>query len=121
MIENYVDVIKNRYAEFNGRANRKEFWLFWLVVIIVEAVFFILLNIIAKAAGFDVLYWGLSALLWTFLIAMFIPMLALIIRRLHDIGKAGTWFFISFVPFIGGIWLLILLLTDSQQETNQFD
>ena len=89
-------------------------------MIIVEAVFFILLNNIANAAGFDVLYWGLSALIWAFLIAM-LQMLALIIRRLHDIGKAGTWFFISFVPFIGGIWLLILLLTDSQQETNQFD
>jgi uncharacterized membrane protein YhaH (DUF805 family) len=59
-------------------------------------------------------------LLVLYSLAIFIPNLAVIVRRLHDQDKSGWWFFISFVPIIGGIWLLILYLTDGTPGPNRF-
>jgi uncharacterized membrane protein YhaH (DUF805 family) len=53
-------------------------------------------------------------------LAAMIPGLAVSIRRLHDIGKSGWWLLIAFVPLIGGIWLIVLLATDSQPGNNQW-
>lgn len=47
-------------------------------------------------------------------------MIAVTVRRLHDIGKSGFWYFICLIPLIGLIWLLVLLCTDSQPGQNQF-
>ena len=55
-----------------------------------------------------------------YLAAVFIPTLAVTARRLHDIGKSGTWFFIYFVPLIGGIWLLVLLFSNSEPGMNKW-
>jgi uncharacterized membrane protein YhaH (DUF805 family) len=59
-------------------------------------------------------------LLALYSLAVFIPNLAVIVRRLHDQDKSGWWFFIGFVPIIGGIWLLILYLTDGTPGPNQY-
>ena len=48
------------------------------------------------------------------------PSLAVEVRRLHDIGKSGWWWFITFVPVIGGIWLIVLLATGSQSGNNRY-
>ena len=61
-----------------------------------------------------------AALLGLWWLAIFIPNLAVIVRRLHDQDKSGWWFFIGFVPIIGGIWLLILYLTDGTPGPNQY-
>jgi uncharacterized membrane protein YhaH (DUF805 family) len=54
-----------------------------------------------------------------YVLAMFIPSLAVVVRRLHDVGKGGGWFFIILVPFIGSLWLLVLMCTDSVAD-NRF-
>ena len=50
----------------------------------------------------------------------FIPGLAVIVRRLHDVGKSGWFYLIVLIPFIGLIWLLILYCTDGQKEDNKW-
>jgi uncharacterized membrane protein YhaH (DUF805 family) len=55
-----------------------------------------------------------------YMLAVIIPSLAVMVRRLHDIGKSGGWFFISFIPIVGAIWLLILLCKEGQVEDNQY-
>ena len=120
MLENFIDVLKNKYAKFDGRASRSEFWLFWLVIIIVEVIFFVLLNLIANAAGLGVVYWIFATVLWLCLLAVLVPMLGLLVRRLHDVGKKGSWIFIALVPFAGGIWLIVLLASKPQEGANQF-
>jgi uncharacterized membrane protein YhaH (DUF805 family) len=59
-------------------------------------------------------------LLALYSLAVFLPNLAVIVRRLHDQDKSGWWFFIGFVPIIGGIWLLVLYLTDGTPGPNQY-
>jgi len=120
MLNNFVDVLTNRYVCFDGRANRREFWLFWLIIIIFQAAFFVLLSLIVEVTGMGAIYWIFASLLWLFLLSMLLPMLGLLVRRLHDIGKQGSWVFIAFVPIVGGIWLLVLIASKSQESVNQF-
>ena len=55
-----------------------------------------------------------------YMLAVLIPGIAVFVRRMHDIGKSGWWFFISLIPLIGGIWLLVLLATDGSSEDNNY-
>ena len=92
----YKKVILENYANFDGRARRSEYWYF----VLLNTIFVILALLINP-----VLY-GLYALL------VLVPGLAVSVRRLHDVGKSGAWLFISLVPIIGGIWLLVLMATE---------
>jgi uncharacterized membrane protein YhaH (DUF805 family) len=105
----YLDVLRN-YATFEGRASRKEYWMFNLF----HTIFIIALAIIMT---FNDLV-GYVFLLYV--IATIIPSIAVSIRRLHDINKSGWWFFISCVPLIGGIWYFVLLVTAGDEGANSF-
>jgi len=105
-----------KYAVFNGRARRKEYWMFTLFNVIFSIVAIVLDNILGTASedlGYGLIY-GLFGL------AIIIPTLAITVRRLHDIGKSGWWILISLIPIIGGIWLFVLTVTDSQPGDNQY-
>lgn len=111
----YLLVLK-KYADFSGRARRKEYWMFVLfnmIFLFVAMVFDSILG--TNLGGFE---YGLFYTLYS--LGVLIPSLAVAVRRLHDIGKSGWWLFISLVPLIGGIWLLVLLLMDSQPGLNQY-
>jgi uncharacterized membrane protein YhaH (DUF805 family) len=106
----------SQYADFSGRARRKEYWMFILFNMIFALLAMTLDNLLGiamKEIGYGPLY-GLYA------IAMFIPGLAVLIRRLHDVGKSGWMLFILFIPLVGLIWLFILLCSDSQTEENKW-
>ncbi len=119
----YIHCLKN-YANFSGRARRSEFWFF----ILFHFIFMIALGFlssffdeffIAKDDSNDL--GSLPMILYLiYIVAMLIPTFAVTVRRLHDMGKSGTWFFIYFVPLIGGIWLLVLLFSDSQPGINKW-
>ncbi|MFK0167784.1 DUF805 domain-containing protein [Streptomyces sp. NPDC090306] len=107
----YTDVLK-KYVTFEGRARRSEYWMFMLFNIIIAAV----LLILSGATGskiFTIIY-------VVYVLAVLLPSLGVLVRRLHDTGRSGAWFFISFVPFVGGIWLFVLTLLDSQPAPNQY-
>jgi uncharacterized membrane protein YhaH (DUF805 family) len=111
----YLKVLK-QYADFSGRARRKEYWMFFLFNMIFAFLAAIIDNVIGTASpefGYGVFY-GIYAL------GMIIPGLAVGVRRLHDVGKSGWMLLISLIPLIGGIWLLVLMVTDSQQGTNKW-
>ena len=113
----YLKVVRDNYANFSGRARRQEYWMFLLFNII----FLFLFAFVGALLGgiFDAPEFGM-ALYFLYALAVLIPGLAVAVRRLHDIGKSGAWYFICFVPFIGGIWLLILLCTEGERVENQY-
>ena len=51
---------------------------------------------------------------------LFVPSLAFTIRRLHDIGKSSWWYFIAFIPLIGGLVLLVFTVLDSDPDRNEY-
>ncbi|PIE49069.1 MAG: hypothetical protein CSA39_04460 [Flavobacteriales bacterium] len=111
----YLKVLK-QYADFNGRARRKEYWMFGLFNMIFAIVAMILDNILGIAiegVGYGPLY-GL------YILAVLIPGLAVSVRRLHDIGKSGWMILIALIPLIGAIWLLVLMVTDSNSGENKY-
>jgi len=111
----YIAVLKN-YAGFSGRARRKEYWMFTLFNIIFLTVAMILDMLLGTEFGLGV--YGLFYMLYS--LAVIIPGLAVSVRRLHDIGKSGWMLLIVLIPIIGWIWLLFLMVTDSNPGENQY-
>ncbi|CAM5414650.1 DUF805 domain-containing protein [Streptomyces fimicarius] len=103
----YLDVLKN-YAGFSGRARRKEYWMFVLFNFIIGVV----LSVIGTAIDTQIPY-------YLYLLAVLVPSLAVLVRRLHDTGRSGWWFFIAFVPLVGFIILIVFLASEGKPETNQ--
>jgi uncharacterized membrane protein YhaH (DUF805 family) len=116
---NWYLKVWQQYADFRGRARRKEYWMFVLfnMLFVFIAYLLIVLSFAIQSKGsFSVI----ACLFVIYYLASIIPNLAVTVRRLHDIGNSGWWILISLVPFIGGFWLLILLCTDSQPSSNQW-
>ena len=111
----YLKAFKH-YSDFEGRARRTEYWMFVLFNTIFTLVAIALDNILGITLQGTP--YGLLYLLYALIV--FIPSLALAIRRLHDVGKSGWMVLISLIPIIGGIWLLVLMVTDSQPGENEY-
>ena len=104
-------VLEN-YANFNGRARRAEYWSFALCTGVISTVLSILYQ--ATNAGF------FNILATLFALAVLVPGLAVAWRRLHDIGKKGSWYFIGLIPIVGWILLIVWFCQDSQPGENEF-
>ncbi len=128
-----------RYADFSGRSRRKEYWMWTLLQMIVVMVLYAMIMLgvpwaeIAARAQADqmgVLYTGAEpvpgigfyigiTLLLVWILATFIPSLAVTIRRLHDQDKSGWFYLLSFVPF-GGLVLLVFFCLEGTRGPNQY-
>lgn len=98
-----------KYATFSGRARRKEYWMFALFNAIAYGV-----------AGLIDGVLGTSLVAAVYGLAVLLPTLAVTARRLHDTDRSAWWMLICFVPFVGGIWLLVLTVLDGTPEENRF-
>ncbi len=105
----YLAVLK-KYAEFSGRARRKEYWMFALVNLLVSVVIGVLANMVS----------ALSVLPWVYMLAIFTPHLAVGVRRLHDTGRSGWWGLLALIPLIGTIIVLVFFCQDSQPGDNAY-
>lgn len=105
-----------KYAVFEGRASRKEFWLFFLFVI-VFSFFLGVIDVIIGTYSEDV---GLGALSGLFTLIQIIPTIAVGVRRLHDTNRKGSWWLIVFIPLVGNIWITVLFCLKSNDGDNRF-
>lgn len=104
-----------KYATFSGRSRRKEYWLFVLLVFVVSLI----LSAIDAAIGTSSSA-GTGLLSGIFSLAVLIPSLAVLVRRLHDTDRSGWWALLLLLPIIGGLILLIFALLDSTPGQNRF-
>lgn len=109
MIEWYLKVVRDNYANFNGRARRSEYWYFFLFNFIISIVLAVVDNFI-----------GFSLIGGIYSLAVLIPSIAVGVRRLHDINKSGWYLLVAFIPIAGAIWLIILLATEGNMGNNQY-
>ena len=112
----YIDCITKKYCCFSGRARRKEYWMFVLFN-------FIAAFIIGAVGGFLAGLTNVTAFAFLgtiYNLAVLVPSLGLLFRRLHDIGKSGWWWLIGLVPFIGWIVIIVFCCLDSQPGENQY-
>jgi uncharacterized membrane protein YhaH (DUF805 family) len=110
LINAFKLVVLERYAQFEGRAGRAEYWWYFLAQ-------FLLLLVLAILAGAADVFYVLYALVG---LALFIPSLAVAIRRLHDTSRSGWWVLIGFVPFVGWIILIVLLAAQPTPGPNEY-
>ena len=105
----YLEVLK-KYAVFNGRARRKEYWYFVLFNFIINIVL----------SGIDSMTTGMGLLPGIYTLAVLIPSIAVLVRRLHDTDRSGWWVLIGLIPIIGWIVLLIFMVQDGKPGENQY-
>ncbi len=109
IMEWYLKALR-QYADFEGRARRKEYWMFTLFNLIFAILAVVIDGLI-----------GTGAIIYLFyVLATIIPNLSVSVRRLHDVGKSGWMYLVALIPLVGFIWLLVLLTTDSQPGDNEY-
>lgn len=114
----FLETLTKRYAQFSGRASKREFWGFMLFRIVAAgAILFVTVIMFEINESLGSIF---TLLYWLFAIALVIPDLSVGVRRLHDTGKSGWWYLISVIPLIGWIWLIILWCQASVNEDNQW-
>ena len=117
-MNHYINVLK-KYATFSGRATRSEYWYF---VLIYSITYTILIGIDFAIGTFSkqLMENGsfLGYLSTAYSLVLFLPSLAVTVRRLHDINKSGLWVLFILVPIIGFILLVVYLCTNSKEDNK---
>lgn len=111
----FIDVVK-KYAVFDGRARRKEYWMFVLFYVIIYVILGIIDGLIGTSANNS--FGGLLAGL--FGLAVLLPSIGVGIRRMHDTNRSGWWILISLIPCIGWIWFIVLAAQEGTIGDNQY-
>lgn len=110
----YWHALRN-YAVFKGRARRREYWIFELMNSAIALVLFVLAVELGKAG-----YPYFLSLPGLYILATTVPSLCSLIRRLHDTGRSGWWFWTGLIPLIGPLLILKFTLDDSQPGENRY-
>lgn len=111
----YIGVLK-KYAVFQGRARRSEYWFFVLFNVLIS----IALTVVDVVLGTFDAETGVSLLSALYSLAVLIPSIAVSVRRLHDTDRTGWWLLIALVPLIGLIVLLVFMFLDSEPGDNKY-
>jgi len=114
-MEYFIGAYK-KYADFTGRARRKEYWMFYLFYVLAIIALAIIDGIIGSLSP----EMGLGILSGLFILGSIVPFIALAARRLHDINKSGWWQLISFIPLVGPIVMLVFTVIKGNEGENRF-
>lgn len=119
-----------RYADFSGRSRRKEYWMFTLGMVIVYVLFAVLIlggigadtdSSTGELGLFGSMFAGTAGIVFlVFILALFIPSLAVQVRRFHDQDKSGWFVLLNLIPYIGGIIVLVMMCLDGTKGPNRF-
>ena len=110
----YLKVLKN-YVGFRGRARRKEYWMFSLFNFVIAFCIGFVESLLAMGSESML---GPASLL--FAVAVTIPGIAVMVRRLHDTDRSGWWFWVALVPVLGTLALLYFMLQEGTKGSNQY-
>jgi uncharacterized membrane protein YhaH (DUF805 family) len=114
------------YANFSGRARRREWWSFWLVHSIPYIPFAILFAFIESFSESEVpdllaiVFLLFAVLMIIYYLAMIIPFISVTTRRLHDIGLSAWWLLAIFIPLAGGIFMTVCALIPGNAGSNRY-
>lgn len=110
-MEWYLKVLRS-YADFKGRARRQEFWMFMLFNFLFSCITAIADKLILGAYSYP--------LNTIYSLAVFIPTIAVLARRLHDTDRTGWWILIGLIPVVGYITLIVFACFDGNRGENRF-
>lgn len=111
MINNYKAVLR-KYVVFSGRATRSEYWYFVLLNFLISIAISIVGSILADGLG--------NTLQSLYSLAVLLPSLAVMVRRLHDTSHSAWWILINLIPLVGTIIFIVFLATDTVPAENKY-
>ena len=111
----YFKALKSAF-DFSSRARRKEFWMFTFINFLV-VIAIVTIEIMAGLYDFDR---GYGILTGIYNLVLFIPALAISVRRLHDTNKSGWFLLVNLIPVIGSIIILVFCCKEGDQGTNKY-
>jgi len=112
-ITNFFDIIQNKYAAFEGRARRKEYWQFVAVNLCVSVVGSML-------GRLPLVGWIIQVAVGLYGLAVLVPGIAVAIRRMHDINKSGWVLLLAFIPLVGAIIVIVFAATEGTVGDNAY-
>ena len=111
-----VSSVLSKFATFSGRARRSEYW--WFVAF--SVVVLIIALVIDNAAGLKIEGQQIGWVYSVVALLLFIPSIAVTVRRLHDTGRSGWWWFLSLLCGIGAIILFVFCLMEGTRGPNEY-
>lgn len=119
-----LQICFSKYVTFSGRARRAEYWWFVLFVLVVQYALVLLDaklfgTITTSPSGFEA-YTQTPVFSGLFDLAIALPMISVIVRRLHDGGRSGWWYWIVLIPIVGMIVLLVWLASKGTEGANRY-
>lgn len=115
----YMLMPLKRYADFSGRSRRKEYWMFMLFYILAAIALTLLGGLLGAFSGESPSFLALTPLFLLF-IALFIPSIAVQVRRMHDQDKSGWFILLGFIPYVGGLVMLVFMCIEGTRGSNRF-
>lgn len=115
--------LKEKFASFEGRATRAEYWYFALfcVLIVIGAAFAGgLLGAVLSGGDGNVIMGFLATFYAIICIGLICPSISVLVRRLHDTGRSGWWYWLCLLPYLGGFVIFIFTLLSSEEHDNKY-
>lgn len=116
-----------RYADFEGRSRRTEYWMFTLFVLIIYAVLAAIMflggdigEMESGASPMPPGFWIGLGLFALFALAMLIPSIAVQVRRFHDQDRSGWMVLLGFIPYVGGLIVLVFMCLEGTHGPNAY-
>ena len=117
-----------RYADFSGRSRRKEYWMFFLFNLLVVTglwcviglLMLMMYNMDSSESAMMAMFMPLVALYFLYVLVVFVPSLAVTVRRFHDQDKSGWMILLGLIPGIGGVILLVFMCLEGTRGPNRY-
>ena len=109
-----IGSVLGKYATFSGRARRSEFWWWWLALLGLNLIMAALAWFFGSGTSGTILKWTWTAVV----LALFVPSVAVAIRRLHDTGRAGWWWLLGLVPLLQIVLIVLYALPSTPGENT---
>ncbi len=104
-MKTFIDCVKNNYSNFDGKASKKEFWLFTAFFVVITLALAFILGFISGLTTVS----AIKYLYLVFVLLMISPQVAVAVRRLHDVGKNGKMLLIALIPVVGIVVVIVWL------------
>jgi uncharacterized membrane protein YhaH (DUF805 family) len=122
---NYVDWMIlpfKRYADFNGRSQRMEYWMFSLMITLIAFALALIAGLLGGFSSSDGSGFGMIFIipLVLLLLVTIVPSIAVTVRRFHDQDKSGWFYLLSFIPYVGGLVVFVFMCMDGTPGPNRF-
>jgi uncharacterized membrane protein YhaH (DUF805 family) len=111
----YLEALR-KYAVFDGRARRMEYWMF----VLFNCLIVVVLSVVDTVVGIFSLGNSIGALTGLYWLVVLVPSIAVTVRRLHDTDRSGWWALLALLPLLGTIVLFVFCVLDGTPGPNRF-